>query len=192
MKKAKSQLSILEKFGIISSFIFSFIALGFNIVQFVYDNILEKSENVLILAEYESDYIFDGNKLYRNISIVVANNSDINVSIVEMKVKIGDKYYSFGAIENEVCPINMNPNVTIVKTIPILKEIDDIDRDYILNRYGKNSNIDPYELETYFEVGENIENLYNTVTNPRIEIELKTSKNNIIRFYRMAGAGNKF
>lgn len=192
MKNKESQLTKLEKFGIISSFICSLIAVMFTIGEFVYDNILNKSEKIIILDEYESDYIFDGEKLYRNISIVIANNSDINVSIVEINIERGNEKYSFRSFENSICPINMESDETIAKVIPIQFEIDEMDKEFILNKYGKNCEIDAYELDTYFETGEDIQNLYDTATNPRIEIRLKTSKGNEIKFYKMSGAGGKF
>lgn len=141
MRHKKSILSTIEKFGIISSFVFSFIALLFSIGEFIYENIIENIEKVLIINEYESDYFFDGNVLSKNISIVISNNSKNSISLIEVDIEREDKHYIFESVKNDVCPINMEPNETITKDIPIEFNIEDEAKQFKLRKYGKNCTI---------------------------------------------------
>ena len=176
----KSQPSFIEKFGIISSFVFSLIALLISIINYK----VEKSERIIVLDAYESNYIFDGEDLYKNICFAIANNSDINTSIIEINIKIDGEDYSFNSVDNSICPININSNETVKTNINIPILIDEVDKEFILNKYGVNYNIDVFELEFYLKNGEDMQNIYNIAYNPRIEIKLKSSKGNEIKFYK--------
>ena len=176
----KTQPSFIEKFGIISSFVFSLIALLVSIINYK----VERTERIMILDAHESNYIFDGENIYKNICFSIANHSDINASIVEINIKIDGEDYSFNSVDNSICPININSNETVKSNINIPIIIDDNDKEFVLNKYGENFNIDVFELESYFKYGKDMQNIYNIAYDPEIEIKLKTSKGNEIKFYK--------
>lgn len=178
----KSQPSFIEKFGIITSFVFSLMAFLLSIINYK----VERIERILILDAYESNYIFDGENLYKNICFSIANNSDINISIIEINMKIDGEDYLFNSVDNSICPINMNSNETVKNNINIPIIIDEVDKEFILNKYGVNFNIDFFELEYYFEYGKDGQNIFGINHDPAIEIKMKTSKGNEIEFYKNA------
>ena len=183
-KNKKSNLTGLEKFGIISAFVCSSLSIIFNVGEFIYNDIRQKNESVIILEGDETNYIFDGENLYKNICFAIANHSDINTSIVEINMKIDGENYSFNSVDNNICPINIASSQTFQSNISIPITINEADKEFILNKYGENFDIDVYELEAYFKYGKDMQNIYNIDYSPEIEIKLKTSKGNEIKFYK--------
>lgn len=158
------------------------------IFSFYITEVEGKKENIVISNVFESDYFFDGVNLSKDISMVISNNSEVSASIININIKRGFENYLFDTIEDTDLPINMVANSSITKVVTIYFEINDLVKNFILNKYGYNCEIDTYELDNYLEFNEDIKNENNIVIRPSIIVEIITSKGKIIRYERNGGA----
>ena len=124
MKKDKKEvLTRSEYHGVITSYaglVLSLIAIVLSVITMYQSHVMETREIVHILrAEDDGYYHFDGEKLFRNFQVTIANNSAIPVSVVEITVERDGETQTFEIADlPNVLPLNMESGHTEMITIP--------------------------------------------------------------------------
>ena len=132
-KSQKEPLTRSEYHGVITSYaglVMSLIAIVLSVITMYQSHIMETREAVQILrAEDDGYYHFDGEKLFKNFQVTVANNSAIPVSVVEITIERGEESRTFKISDlPDILPLNMESNHTEMITIPWEIPLSDSDK----------------------------------------------------------------
>ena len=116
-------LTTSERHGVIIGYLgvaLSVVAIILSIISMYQTHVMETRENVQILrAEDDGYYHFDGEKLFKNFQVTVANNSAIPVSVVEITIERDGEARTFEVSDlPDDLPLNMESNYTKMVTIP--------------------------------------------------------------------------
>ncbi|MBQ9521569.1 MAG: hypothetical protein IJR72_03255 [Oscillospiraceae bacterium] len=122
-KEPKKPFSRSEYHGVITSYAglaLSLIAIILSVITMYQSHAMQTREIVQILrAEDDGYYHFDGETLFKNYQVTVANNSAIPVSVVEITVERDGEARTFEISDlPDILPLNMDANHTEMITIP--------------------------------------------------------------------------
>lgn len=121
-EERKKPFSRSEYHGVITSYAglaLSLIAIILSVITMYQSHMMETREIVQILrAEDDGYYHFDGEKLFKNFQVTVANNSAIPVSVVEITIERDGEARTFKISDlSDILPLNMESNHTKMITI---------------------------------------------------------------------------
>ena len=172
------------------STLISIIALCLTIYSLVQTNITNNKELITFSNVIESDYFFDDEQLYKEISFIVSNNSQISISLVDFELLRGgsteDIIYDNNISYN--LPINLAANTSLMQRIRIKKDITNEQLDNIIKKFGTDCYIDSYTLYTFLEFGDNPPTYdYKINTTPGLNMVFTTSKNNQFTYQSLGG-----
>ena len=187
-RKQKRKQQIDNRKYLISIFIsiFALIISGYT----MYSNNIEKhNEYISISNAEELDYFFDGEKLTKEISFIISNNSQVNVSLTHLSIKRGGEYLDINyPDEGYKLPINLSTCNSVEQKVYIVKQLNEQQVNMITHEFGTGCIINTYELNTFLECGENINKGTTVRTRPGLGISIETSKGNVFDHYTRSGA----
>lgn len=182
-----------------SSFLNSFrawITLGialFGLILSIYNaiqtNKVKFEELVTFANVYEDDYYFDGKILSKEISFIISNNSQVNISLIDFTITRGgervDVHY-----DNDSYPLPMNlpSNNSVNQSTCIIKELEPAQIDLIANEFGIDCYINTFELDAFLEEDVNLHKGTTINIRPSLKIVLTTSKGNKFVYESRGGA----
>ena len=148
-KKRKEPLSRADYHNVIVAYVaivLSVISLFVDVIQAF------PRENIQILGAMDDGYYhFDGEKLFKNFQVTVANNSTIPVSVVKITIKRDGEAKTFEISDlPDVLPLNMETNHTEVVTIPWEIFLSSSSKSWLDRRYTNS------ESELLFPSGDNL------------------------------------
>ena len=122
-EERKKPFSRSEYHGVITSYAglaLSLIAIILSVITMYQSHVMETREIVQILrAEDDGYYHFDGEKLFKNFQVTVANNSAITVSVVEITIERDGEARTFEISDlPDILPLNMESNHTKAIIVP--------------------------------------------------------------------------
>lgn len=111
-----------EYHGVITSYAglaLSLVAIILSVITMYQSHVMQTREAVQILrAEDDGYYHFDGEKLFKNYQVTIANNSAIPVSVVEITIERDGEARTFEISDlPDILPLNMEANHTDMITI---------------------------------------------------------------------------
>lgn len=154
-------MTTAERHGVITNYlgvVLSVIAIILSVISMHHSHVMETREIVQILqAKDDGYYYFDGENLFRNFQVTIANNSAIPVSVIEITIERG---WSMGRVGRDwdmrtfsfsnmpdILPLNLEANHTEVITIPWLIQLSQKNMEKIRAAKESSINVDSILLE---------------------------------------------
>lgn len=152
-------------------------------------NILKYGELISFVNVHEEDYYFDGERLSKEISLIMSNNSQVSVSVVDFSLTRGGEHVTVQYADDSFSlPINLSSNNSIKQTVYIYRELEQPQIDLIIKEFGADCYINTFELDAFLEDGVNLYKGTTVNTIPSLKIVLTTSKGNQFIYESRGGA----
>ncbi|MBQ9493910.1 MAG: hypothetical protein IJR54_09310 [Oscillibacter sp.] len=144
-----------ERHGVITSYaglFLSLIAIVLSVLTMYQSHVMETREIVQILrVEDDGYYHFDGEKLFKNFQVTVANNSAISTSVVEITIERDGEERAFEVSKLlDILPLNMEANHTEMITIPWEVELSPENAQKINEVFEQDSDEEPLKADTVY------------------------------------------